>query len=70
MSRCGRSANAQRTELRQKTKSINFLLCYGGGPDALADELGITVDAAKELMRLHEAAFPDVWGSWNAPDAC
>ena len=21
-------------ELRQKTKSINFLLCYGGGPDA------------------------------------
>jgi DNA polymerase I-like protein with 3'-5' exonuclease and polymerase domains len=48
--------------LRQKTKSINFLLCYGGGPDALADELGITVDAAKELMRLHEAAFSDVWG--------
>jgi DNA polymerase I-like protein with 3'-5' exonuclease and polymerase domains len=37
-------------------------LCYGGGPAALADELGITVDAAKELMRLHEAAFPDVWG--------
>jgi DNA polymerase I-like protein with 3'-5' exonuclease and polymerase domains len=49
-------------ELRQKTKSINFLLCYGGGPAALADDLGITVDAAKELMRLHEAAFPDVWG--------
>jgi DNA polymerase I-like protein with 3'-5' exonuclease and polymerase domains len=49
-------------ELRQKTKSINFLLCYGGGPDALADELGITVDAAKLLMKLHEAAFPDVWG--------
>jgi DNA polymerase I-like protein with 3'-5' exonuclease and polymerase domains len=49
-------------ELRQKTKSINFMLCYGGGPDALADELGITVDAAKELMKQHEAAFPDVWG--------
>lgn len=48
-------------ELRQKTKSINFLLCYGGGPAALADDLGITVDAAKELMRQHEAAFPDVW---------
>jgi DNA polymerase I-like protein with 3'-5' exonuclease and polymerase domains len=47
--------------LRQKTKSINFLLCYGGGPAALADDLGITVDAAKELMRQHEAAFPDVW---------
>ena len=48
-------------ELRQAAKSINFLLCYGGGPDALADALGVTVDAAKELMRQHEAAFPDVW---------
>ena len=49
-------------ELRDHTKAINFLLCYGGGPDALADELDITVDAAKELMAKHEAAFPDVWG--------
>jgi DNA polymerase I-like protein with 3'-5' exonuclease and polymerase domains len=49
-------------KLRKNTKAINFLLCYGGGPDALADELGITVDAAKELMKQHEAAFPDVWG--------
>jgi len=48
-------------KLRKNTKAINFLLCYGGGPDALADELGITVDAAKELMRQHESAFPDVW---------
>ncbi len=55
----------EHVELRQKTKSINFLLCYGGGPDALADELGITVDAAKELMRQHEAAFPDVWGYFH-----
>jgi len=49
-------------ELRDATKAVNFLLCYGGGPDALADDLGITVDAAKELMKKHEAAFPDVWG--------
>lgn len=49
-------------ELRAKTKAINFLLCYGGGPDALADELGITVDAAKLLMKQHEAKFSDVWG--------
>jgi DNA polymerase I-like protein with 3'-5' exonuclease and polymerase domains len=49
-------------KLRDHTKAINFLLCYGGGPDALADELDITVDAAKELMAKHEAAFPDVWG--------
>lgn len=48
-------------KLRDNTKAINFLLCYGGGPDALADQLDITVDAAKELMKQHEAAFPDVW---------
>jgi DNA polymerase I-like protein with 3'-5' exonuclease and polymerase domains len=48
-------------KLRKNTKAINFLLCYGGGPDALADELGITADAAKELMRQHEKAFPFVW---------
>jgi DNA polymerase I-like protein with 3'-5' exonuclease and polymerase domains len=51
----------EHVKLRKHTKAINFLLCYGGGPDALADELGITVDAAKELMKLHEQKFPDVW---------
>jgi DNA polymerase I-like protein with 3'-5' exonuclease and polymerase domains len=48
-------------KLRKHTKAINFLLAYGGGPDALADELGISVDTAKELMRQHEKAFPEVW---------
>jgi DNA polymerase I-like protein with 3'-5' exonuclease and polymerase domains len=48
--------------LRDGTKQVNFLLCYGGGPDALADALGITLDAAKELMSLHRSKFPDVWG--------
>jgi DNA polymerase I-like protein with 3'-5' exonuclease and polymerase domains len=49
-------------ELRQGTKSTNFLLCYGGGPDALADALGVSLEAAKELMQLHESKFPDIWG--------
>jgi DNA polymerase I-like protein with 3'-5' exonuclease and polymerase domains len=49
-------------ELRGNTKAINFLLCYGGGPDALADQLNISIDAAKELMKQHKNAFPDVWG--------
>ena len=48
-------------KLREHTKAINFLLCYGGGPDALADQLGITVDDAKDLMKKHEAKFHDVW---------
>lgn len=47
--------------LRDHTKAINFLLAYGGGPASLADQLGITVDMAKELMKLHEQKFPDIW---------
>ena len=48
-------------ELRNGTKATNFLLCYGGGPDALADALGCSLDTAKEIMQLHESKFPDVW---------
>jgi len=48
-------------KLRKHAKALNFGLCYGSGPDALADALGITKDAAKELMQLHEEKFPDIW---------
>ena len=48
-------------ELRNSTKATNFLLAYGGGPDALADAVGCTIDVAKELMQLHESRFPDIW---------
>jgi DNA polymerase I-like protein with 3'-5' exonuclease and polymerase domains len=48
-------------KLRKYAKALNFGLCYGSGPDALADALGITKDAAKELMELHEEKFPDIW---------
>ena len=48
-------------KLRKHAKALNFGLCYGTGPDALADALGITKDAAKELMELHEEKFPDIW---------
>ena len=47
--------------LRDETKATNFLLCYGGGPDALADELGCSVDRAREIMENHRRAFPDIW---------
>lgn len=49
-------------KLRNGNKSTNFLLCYGGGPSALADALGISLDDAKDLYRLHESKFPDIWG--------
>ncbi|MGA2885947.1 MAG: DNA polymerase, partial [Halobacteriota archaeon] len=48
-------------KLRKTAKALNFGLVYGAGPDALADALGITKDAAKELMELHEEKFPDIW---------
>lgn len=48
-------------KLRDNTKATNFLLAYGGGPSALADAIGKTLDEAKELMKLHEDKFPDIW---------
>lgn len=48
-------------KLRDETKATNFLLCYGGGPDALADEIDSTLEYAKEILSKHRAAFPDVW---------
>jgi DNA polymerase I-like protein with 3'-5' exonuclease and polymerase domains len=52
----------EHNKLRDGTKATNFLLCYGGGPSALADELGVSLATAEELMRLHRSKFPDVWG--------
>jgi DNA polymerase I-like protein with 3'-5' exonuclease and polymerase domains len=49
-------------KLRDGNKSTNFLLAYGGGPSALAEAIGISVDDAKLLMKLHESKFPDIWG--------
>lgn len=58
-------------DLRNGNKATNFLLCYGGGPSALADALGITIDAAKILYKLHESKFPDIWGylKWSGEQA-
>jgi DNA polymerase I-like protein with 3'-5' exonuclease and polymerase domains len=48
-------------KLRKSAKALNFGLVYGAGPDALADALGITKDAARDLMKLHEEKFPFIW---------
>jgi DNA polymerase I-like protein with 3'-5' exonuclease and polymerase domains len=47
--------------LRDDNKATNFLLAYGGGPAALGEAIGKTEVEAKELMRKHEAANPEVW---------
>ena len=49
-------------KLRDANKATNFLLCYGGGPPALADALGVSLDEAYALYKLHEQKFPDIWG--------
>jgi DNA polymerase I-like protein with 3'-5' exonuclease and polymerase domains len=47
--------------LRDKNKSINFKIAYGGVAYTLAADLLIPVKEAQELMDLHESKFPDIW---------
>ena len=47
--------------LRNDTKSVNFLLAYGGGPHTLAARIGKTVEQAKVLLATHEVKFPKIW---------
>jgi DNA polymerase I-like protein with 3'-5' exonuclease and polymerase domains len=48
-------------ELRNDTKSVNFLLAYGGGAHTLAARIGKSVEQAKVLLATHEAKFPKIW---------
>lgn len=48
-------------KLRDENKATNFLLAYGGGPEALGDAIGKSEDDASVLMKKHEAANPEVW---------
>jgi DNA polymerase I-like protein with 3'-5' exonuclease and polymerase domains len=45
---------------RKEAKTLNFMLLYGGGAQKLADELGISLDKAKELKRLYFSKLPKV----------
>jgi DNA polymerase-1 len=47
-------------ELRDDTKSTNFLLCYGGGARTLSEEIGKSEEYASSLLDIHRAKFPDV----------
>ena len=48
-------------KLRNNNKSTNFLLAYGGGPKKLANEIGVSIKEATEIMELHAKKFPDIW---------
>jgi DNA polymerase I-like protein with 3'-5' exonuclease and polymerase domains len=45
---------------RKEAKTLNFMLLYGGGAQKLADELGISLEKAKELKRLYFSKLPKV----------
>jgi len=47
-------------EMRARAKTINFATIYGQGPFALARQLGVTQDEAKEFIRLYFTRFAGV----------
>lgn len=46
---------------RSATKTVIFGIFYGRGPNAIAQQLGITKDEAKELIAKIRARFPDLF---------
>jgi DNA polymerase I-like protein with 3'-5' exonuclease and polymerase domains len=51
----------EHNSLRDGTKAVNFLLCYGGGASTLAARIGVKKDKAQELLDIHAARFPRIW---------
>lgn len=47
-------------QLRELIKTINYMLCYGGGPKKFAGVAGITIKEAKQLIKEYFEAFPDI----------
>jgi DNA polymerase-1 len=45
-------------EERQRCKTLNFLILYGGGANTLSAQLGIEKDDAKKLIKQYFSAFP------------
>jgi DNA polymerase-1 len=45
---------------RTFVKIMNFLCVYGGGAGALSRNLGIDIEAAKEMLALHKRALPEI----------
>lgn len=46
--------------IRSKAKTTNFRLQYGGGPAGLAEDLDISLEEAKEIVRKREESMPAV----------
>jgi DNA polymerase-1 len=53
---------SQHKTLRNNVKAINFGLAYGMGPNKLADNLQISKDEAKSLIKRYFKSFPSIGG--------
>lgn len=58
-------------DLRNNAKTLNYFLTYGGGPPALAQKLGVSIDEAKRIIRDYYNRYPkiDKFLSAQAKDA-
>jgi len=45
---------------RQIAKSVSFLIVYGGGPEKLADQVGISIEEAKDVFFKFFKAYPGI----------
>lgn len=56
---------------RSKSKAISFGKLYGGGPSLIASRLGISVDAAKDLIVHYDKTLPKLkhWQEWLKKNA-
>jgi len=50
----------QLLRLRSLAKTLNFGILYGEGPHKLSQQLGITVDEAKSLLRKFRETYPEL----------
>lgn len=48
-------------QMRSAAKALNFAICYGAGPQTVAEMAGVTVAQAKELLAEHRRQFPEIY---------
>jgi DNA polymerase-1 len=46
---------------RQRAKTINYLMSFGGGPKVLQAQLGTSFGVAKEIHEAYRAAYPEIF---------
>lgn len=46
---------------RQKAKTINYLMSFGGGPGVLEKQLGVGINRAREIHEAYKLAYPEIF---------